>query len=838
MKTRLDVAQRRLRVAVPRQPPPLKLTGKGTAGSAAASLQRDQFVAGNAGALRARLLGAVAPSPLPVAAAAPQVSAAAATSAVTAGRTGGPLQPVFSFDTTTYLSKVGNPPEYRITQQQCDELRRLGMQHGVVGMPTSKASPAQFAEQMAALKQELTLLAANGIKTDTYLYMNWTQGGQPKTDAQVRAEMNRLLDGMNGLPVKTFWFDVESDPNLNPSAGVKNHQRILDTAYQAFNDWKAAHPDSQLEFGIYTGKSAWTELMGTSPSDPYLTKYAAQGVPLWHAAYPRGYDLTDASQGASDMANAVGEGYGGWSMEAGNVRGWQYRAGEHDGHRPTFNYGLDRNVWLDDPSVPAPPITAVPSGSRSDLPVVNQPLYQLLQQDEGKPIDQRQYKSMQEIINAVYSGKTTFKKLGLTEAEACRYRWEDPWKAVYGLPLGTDQFSSQPLAPAPAAPVTPAPTGPTTPTTPTTPTPAAPAPGPTADLAGMQRGMAATTADDRARIKRLQDALMSLGYLQDIKTNSGYGRAFGPLTEGAVKAFQADNGLPTTGAVDAATATALANPRPRAAGFAAGIAAAHRDALGLPTGAPYTTADGALRQDFDRGSVWVTPDRVLHAEVSTAAGPQELVPPRKLGTAQTLEEAGEYFLTQWGPTATNDPVGGSDRPWGYKDCGPTSAVMALAALGLAPRPGPADAAVAIDKMRDAILGYDSSSSIGLGLLPAVKGTVGYGLVQAGAQVTGLKNTLAEVDAAIARGNPVIIGSSTTYTAWGRSQLLAGNYLNSSDPGGHFVTVLGRAANGNYLVGDPLVKGGPMEITAAQLQTALNGAWNSGNSLAEVSVPAP
>jgi hypothetical protein len=153
-----------------------------------------------------------------------------------------------------------------------------------------------------------------------------------------------------------------------------------------------------------------------------------------------------------------------------------------------------------------------------------------------------------------------------------------------------------------------------------------------------------------------------------------------------------------------------------------------------------------------------------------------------------------------------------------------------------PHPSATDAHTAIDHQRDLILGYDSSKSIGLSLLPPVKGTVGYGLVQAGAEVSGLKNTLPELDGALDRGHPVILGTGSTWAAWGKAEHTAGNYLNSGDPHGHFVLVVGRAANGNYLVSDPLVKGGPIEVTQAQMQTALSGAWSSGNSLAEVSRP--
>lgn len=358
---------------------------------------------------------------------------------------------------------------------------------------------------------------------------------------------------------------------------------------------------------------------------------------------------------------------------------------------------------------------------------------------------------------------------------------------------------------------------------------------PFAPAFGLSRGANAT--GDRPGIKAVQDALISGGYAPaSMKSQTGYGTNFGPLTDAGLKTFQAENGLPSTGVVDAATLSALEHPRARPAGFAAGLASSHRAQLGLPTGPAYTAADGSLRQDFDRGSVWVTAERVLHAEAQGPAGVQELMPPRKLGTAQSLEEARASFLSQWGPTAYNDPPTGSDVPYGYYDCGPTSAVMTLSALGLMARPSAADASAAIDHMRDQLLGYDSKASIGLSLLPPVKGTVGYGLVAAGAQVSGLPSTVASIDEAMARGNPVIIGTNSSWGAWGKAEKAAVNYLNSKDPSGHFVVVMGRSANGNYLIGDPLLKGGPIEVTQAQLQTALSGAFNSSTAVAEVSRP--
>ncbi|MCK6508490.1 LysM peptidoglycan-binding domain-containing protein [Myxococcota bacterium] len=197
----------------------------------------------------------------------------------------------------------------------------------------------------------------------------------------------------------------------------------------------------------------------------------------------------------------------------------------------------------------------------------------------------------------------------------------------------------------------------------------------------------------------------------------------------------------------------------------------------------------------------------------------------------TTAQANSFFLTQWGPNTYNDPPGGSDIPFGYNDCGPTASLMALNALGITQRPNASDAHLHIDAMRDAILGWDTAQSQLL-----TSSQLKNGLEAHGATVTWLSSDqttqaqLNQLDQALANGNPIILGSNTTYQAWGSSQntydATTDNYINSGDPRGHFATVLGRTANGGYIVGDPLVKGGTIEVTREQMLTALEGQWGS------------
>jgi N-acetylmuramoyl-L-alanine amidase len=81
----------------------------------------------------------------------------------------------------------------------------------------------------------------------------------------------------------------------------------------------------------------------------------------------------------------------------------------------------------------------------------------------------------------------------------------------------------------------------------------------TAPPAGLRKG------DEGPKVKQLQDALVKLGYMTKAQVSTGPG-TFGLKTEAAVKKFQADKKLPTTGyygdLTHAALKKALAGSKP------------------------------------------------------------------------------------------------------------------------------------------------------------------------------------------------------------------------------------------------------------------------------------
>jgi hypothetical protein len=74
--------------------------------------------------------------------------------------------------------------------------------------------------------------------------------------------------------------------------------------------------------------------------------------------------------------------------------------------------------------------------------------------------------------------------------------------------------------------------------------------------AGGSTGVVLTRGSKGPEVERLQDELIDLGYMTRAQKLTGTGK-FGPITEAALKHFQADNHFPSNGAFDSSTQAAI-----------------------------------------------------------------------------------------------------------------------------------------------------------------------------------------------------------------------------------------------------------------------------------------
>ena len=293
-----------------------------------------------------------------------------------------------------------------------------------------------------------------------------------------------------------------------------------------------------------------------------------------------------------------------------------------------------------------------------------------------------------------------------------------------------------------------------------------------------------TRGDVSPEVEQLQNDLVSLGYMTQAQMDTGPG-TFGPRTQAALAAFQADHGI---------------------------------DDDGSHFG-PLTRA--ALQQSQPAGPS--APSSAAGARVSNPAAPSSAVPaPATGGTGSitTIDQANAYFTNQWaGGSAFNTETSES---YGYSDCGPTSTLMIAASLGLTDAPNPATAEDQIDRVRDLALGYDSTESQGTN-----EGQMANAISAMGGSSQYLDMNLGQVDQALAGGQRVLIAGDP-WGAWGADMDANGQYLNHRDPGAHFVAILGKTADGQYLVADPLSANGVIAVSGAQIQAFWNdGGGNSG-----------
>lgn len=312
-----------------------------------------------------------------------------------------------------------------------------------------------------------------------------------------------------------------------------------------------------------------------------------------------------------------------------------------------------------------------------------------------------------------------------------------------------------------------------------------------------------TRGDVSPEVEQLQKDLVSLGYMTQEEMDTGPG-TFGPRTQAALAAFQADHGIDSDGsAYGPQTRAAMQQVQPSGTGSAAGsgstqgTGAASGTASSAGTGAAMASGDARARNTFSP---------------STGTG--------GTGDITTIDQANAYFTNQWaGGSQFNTETG---EFYGYSDCGPTSTLIIAASLGLTDAPNPSTAEDQIDHVRDLALGYDSTESQGTNegqmatAIAAMHGTSEY-----------LDMSLDQVDQALASGQRVLIAGDP-WGAWGAQMNANGEYLNHQDPGAHFVAILGKTADGQYLVADPLSATGVIAVSGEQIQEFWNeGGDNSG-----------
>ncbi len=206
---------------------------------------------------------------------------------------------------------------------------------------------------------------------------------------------------------------------------------------------------------------------------------------------------------------------------------------------------------------------------------------------------------------------------------------------------------------------------------------------------------------------------------------------------------------------------------------------------------------------------------------------QRQPPPGTLPT--TVEEANAYHLVEFNTT----PYGTDYNryyPLGHdfsNDCGPASLAMALLAQGKMPAGLNSEqeieyARALITSPSDPFKAATSTVTVDGTKYPLRESnsTVGYGQVVDGAIAAGLpaEHTYGwgALNDALAAGHPVVL-AGTISPAW-KDLFPADGHYGSAGRVGHFVAILGKTADGQYIVNDPMYTGGAVAMTADQITT--------------------
>jgi len=184
-----------------------------------------------------------------------------------------------------------------------------------------------------------------------------------------------------------------------------------------------------------------------------------------------------------------------------------------------------------------------------------------------------------------------------------------------------------------------------------------------------------------------------------------------------------------------------------------------------------------------------------------------------IGPAPTIVEANLFFISEGGPTAWNATPG---FPTGFH-CGPSSWWMGAAALGLLRHPNPFEAQRAITYLAKLTPHPQGRSTSGQVLLNGIQ------KLSSLASGKSIDGSLSEIDAALLRGNPVIIRGAPR-DAWGIRLSSEGKYLwNFSvhhQDFEHWSIIFGKRSDGLYIIGDPMSSVGSTLASGKEIELFL------------------
>ena len=186
----------------------------------------------------------------------------------------------------------------------------------------------------------------------------------------------------------------------------------------------------------------------------------------------------------------------------------------------------------------------------------------------------------------------------------------------------------------------------------------------------------------------------------------------------------------------------------------------------------------------------------------------------------TPEEARRFHIVQF-----TDPTYNPTGPASSVNCGPASLAMALDTQGVLPQGLTPEQKV--DYARALMYGTHNQEVVVQGqtvqLLDKDHDTTGSPSIVAGATAAGLtaqeQTGWSELNTALVDGKPVV-AFGDCYQGW-KDQFADAEGRYGGGEIAHFISILGRSADGQYIVNDPMFTGGPVEMTRDELAVFFN-----------------